>query len=69
LSGQVTKWDINGTPEQVIISNLSFPYLLAVDQNQFVYIADSADYQVIKVDNQTKNVTAVAGESPGANLS
>ncbi len=50
------------------LSQLNCPFELFVDQTQSIYIDDSADYRVLTVDSITKNVSIVAGGSPGGNL-
>lgn len=42
------------------MSNFSFPCLLYVDENQSIYIADTGNYSIIKVDYQTKNFSIAA---------
>ena len=69
LLGNVTKWNINGTLEEILLTNLSFPYLLNVDQNGSIYIADTSNYRILKFDQLTKNISIVAGGSPGGNES
>ena len=67
LAGDVTKWNLNGTTGDVLMSNLSFPYLPFVDPNQSLYITDTGNARVIKVDYGKKTMSVVAGGSPGGN--
>ncbi|CAF0888505.1 unnamed protein product [Rotaria sp. Silwood1] len=68
LKGQLTKWFMNGTVQEIIVSNLTFPYMVFLDKNQSIYISDTANSTIIKVDYQTKNVSIVAGGSSGGDL-
>lgn len=69
LKGELSKWYINGTIQDILLSNLSFPYMLFIDKNQSAYVSDTSNSSIIRIDGQTKNISIVAGGSPGGNLS
>ncbi|CAF1174029.1 unnamed protein product [Didymodactylos carnosus] len=68
-AGHVVKWPVNVSTGQVLISGLRAPHLMFVDQNQSVYVADTNNHRVIKIDNRTaKEISIVAGGFNGSNL-
>ncbi|CAF4097439.1 unnamed protein product [Rotaria sp. Silwood2] len=65
IKSEVRKWRVNETVGQLITSNLSSPRSLFVDRNRSVYVGDTGNNRVIKVDDKTAEVTIVAGGSFG----
>ncbi|UJR18177.1 hypothetical protein I4U23_005077 [Adineta vaga] len=56
----VRKWRVGETVGQLITSELSFPRLLFVDRSRSIYIADSNNHRVVKVDDGATQISIVA---------
>ncbi|CAF1067890.1 unnamed protein product [Rotaria sp. Silwood1] len=65
ITGEVKKWRVGDTIGQVIISGLNQPNTLFIDRNRSVYVADTHNHRVIKVDEGTTQLSIVAGGSHG----
>jgi hypothetical protein len=62
-SSKVKKWRKGATNGQVLISGDFGPYYLAVDQKRSVYMADSYNSRVLKIDEEKTNISVVVGRS------
>ncbi|CAF0914802.1 unnamed protein product [Rotaria sordida] len=62
---EVKKWRIGEMIGQSITSEVQFPGLLFADRYRSIYISDVFNDRVIKVDDQTTQISVVAGGSRG----
>ncbi|CAF4890987.1 unnamed protein product, partial [Rotaria sp. Silwood1] len=64
----VRKRRIGETIEQLIISGLGYSYYMFVDRNRSVYISEMATDRVIKLDDESTEISIVAGGTQGDEL-
>ena len=65
----VRKWPNNDTVGQILASGFILPDRLFVDRNRSVYVVDRRNHLVIRIDQDTGNISVVAGGRQGQSMS